>query len=114
MECEAWMKCQGIGDTEESLRCATPTPLGKFYMRTCISGMAKGWWCLETDTAQCPHALLPIGRYKAGKLRATGFYSSSDTLCAYAACKRQEIPYAKPVLVMLNTGENVGQKRVFD
>lgn len=111
MECEAWMKCQGIGDTEESLRCAMPTPLGRFYMRTCISGMAKG---LETDTAQCPHALLPIGRYKAGKLRATGIYSSSDTLCAYAACKRQEIPYAKPVPVMLNTGENVGQKRVFD
>lgn len=52
-----------------------------------------------TDTARCPHALLPIGKHKAGKLRATGIYSSSD---------------AKPVLFMLNTGEYIGQKRVFD
>lgn len=54
---------------------------------------------LETDTVRCPHALLPIGKHKAGKLRATGIYSSSD---------------AKPVLFMLNTGEYIGQKRVFD
>lgn len=76
--------------------------------------MARGWWHLETDTAQCPHALLPIGKYKSGKLRTTGIYSSSGMLCAYATCKLQEIPYAKPVLFMLNTGKNVGQKRVFD
>lgn len=57
-------------ERKASLCRATPAPLEKFYMCTCISGMARGWWCLETDTAQCPHALLPIGKYKAGKIES--------------------------------------------
>lgn len=67
---------------------------------------------METDTAQRLHALLTIGKYKAGKLRATGIYSSSgsDVLCAFGTRKLQETSYTKAVLLMLSTGKNVGQK----
>lgn len=89
-----------------------PSSLGRFYMSTCISSLVSCLCCLETEhsSARCLHALLPLGKYKAGKLRATGIYSSSDVLRACAACKLQQIPSAKPVLFVLNTGKDVGEE----